>query len=405
MKGKKKYEPEIGAYALSEKIVKAFNKFNVNIEILDWKSYENRVRYIVKLKGSTRQTDIFAHASDVQARLELPLFQVYKEKFTIYIVASDKDVAYPRLPKILNDSAYDELFDEMELPYIVGHSVLGQPVIVDLSTFPHLLLGGSTNSGKSVGLQALVTTLIRTKCPSEVNLLLIDVGAGNLIGFEGIPHLSCPVVRDYDTACNTLTALKAEMERRIKFEHTSAGELKRFPRLVLVVDEFPALLMGTCNRKALKSLVDIISSLLQRGQHAEIHLALVAQNPTFNNMKVDLGNITARIAFKCARKNFSETILGESGAENLSGSGRLLLKSPQNNVWSGYKASISNPKIFCALRRNLNCRNIHATRWTESLISPFQQIFQQKPRMIYTPACARSKLRQALRIRNYCLRR
>lgn len=342
--GKKKKLPKVGAYALSEEVVKEFKKFKDNIEIPDWDFYGNLVLYKVKLKGNTRQADIFDHVSDVQSRLRLPLFQVYKEGFDLCIAASEENIKYPRLLKVLNSATYKEKSDQMNLPCIVGHNVLGQPAIVDLSTFPHLLLGGSTNSGKSVALQAEITCIVVSKPPSKVNFVLIDVGAGDLLGFDGIPHLSCPVVRDHETAYRTIAAVKAEMVRRIQLECTSPDEFKKFPRLVLVIDEFPALFMGLDNKKILQQIKNDVSSLLQRGRHAKIHLILAAQNPTFNNMKVDLGNITARIAFRCAKQNFSETILGKSGAENLTGPGSLFLKSPQSDDLQQLQGIYIKPK-------------------------------------------------------------
>ncbi len=329
---------------LGGKIEKMFKRYNINIAITDWENLKDRVRYEVKLKGNTRNADISARALDVGSRLKLPLFQVFVEKFTVYIVASNQEVENPRLPKILDDSAYEKTLEKTKLPYIVGHDTMGQVIIVDLVNFPHLLIGGSTNSGKSVGLQSLITSIAYNKSPSEANFILIDVGVGDLMAFEGIPHLSCPVVRDHNTVCNTLTALKDEMERRIQLEHTSIDELKRLPRLVLVIDEFPALFNGGIDKSASKTLVDTISSLLQRGRHAKIYLVLAAQNPTFHNMKVDLGNITARIAFKCAKKNFSETILDEGGAENLLGQGNLLLKFPQKSSLQWVQGIYTKPK-------------------------------------------------------------
>lgn len=130
------------------------------------------------------------------------------------------------------------------------------------------------------------------------------------------------------TATFTLAALNDELERRIELEYADKTSFEQLPRLVLVIDEFPALFVGL-EKAVSKTLTNVISSFLQRGGHAKIHVVLAAQNPTFQNMKVDLGNITARIAFKCAKKNFSEIILGEGGAENLLGRGDLLLRSPR----------------------------------------------------------------------------
>ncbi|MDE7242532.1 MAG: hypothetical protein K2O18_00940 [Oscillospiraceae bacterium] len=321
----------MNAFDLGEKIEKVFKRFNVNVELTDWTENNNRVRYDIKLRRNTTEEKLRAYAPDVQNRLKLPLFQVVTEDFDIYLVVSKHEAEYPRLPAILEDNVYREEVRKKKLPYFVGHNAMGKLVHVDLATLPHLLLGGASNSGKSVGLQAMIVSTAYTKRPSEVNLILIDVGAGDLMVFDGIPHLSCPVVRNCDAAYHTLMAVKDEMERRIDLEHTKPDDYRHLPRLVLVIDEFPALFTGQSSKEMSRAIAVAISSLLQRGRHAKIHLVLAAQNPTYQNMKIDLGNITARIAFRCARKNFSETILGEGGAENLLSSGSLLLKSPHSS--------------------------------------------------------------------------
>lgn len=120
--------------------------------------------------------------------------------------------------------------------------------------------------------------------------------------------------------------LTEEMERRIKLKNSDVKQFGLLPKLVLIADEFPAL-FG--DKQTDRQIQNAVSSLLRRGRHAKIHIVLAAQNPTIQNMKVDLGNITARIAFRCAKKNFSETIIGEGGAENLSGAGDMYFKYPQ----------------------------------------------------------------------------
>lgn len=327
MKKRKSSEQDLDAYMLGGKIKGIYKKFGVNISIVTWSFENNRIRFEVELKGSTTEAGVCARATDVQTRLKLPLFRVFEEGFTTYIVVSEQEIENPRLLKVLDNFA--EKLEKMELPYVVGYDARGRLIVVDLSEFPHLQFGGSTNSGKSVGLQALITTIIENKSPSEANLILISVGAGDLLAFDGVPHLSCPVVQECDSAYQTITALKFEMERRIKLEHADQAEFEKLPRLVLVIDEFPALFTELSNKDMSKSMASNISSLLQRGRHAKIHVVLAAQDPTYRNMKVDLGNITARIAFKCAKKNNSETILGEGGAEKLRKPGELLLKAPR----------------------------------------------------------------------------
>lgn len=324
--GKKfNFGSESNAYLMSEDIKETFKKFSVRIDIADWKCLEDRVRFEVTLKGGTTGANFFKHIQDVQDRLRLPLFQAYEKEHVLYIVASEKHIEYPRLPDILDDPP--KQVKKAVLPYIVGHNVLGQISVIDLSESPHMLVGGSTGSGKTIGLRALITSIAWWKTPDDVNFILIDVGAGGLAEFEELPHLSHPVIHDRETALRALAALKTEMERRVALGPDSQDA--RNPRLVVVIDEFPALFMGETDKKISKTFADTISSLLQRGRHAGIHLVLAAQNPTYQNMKVDLSNLTTRVAFRCAKKNFSETILGEGGAENLSGQGELLLKAPR----------------------------------------------------------------------------
>lgn len=141
--------------------------------------------------------------------------------------------------------------------------------------------------------------------PEAVNFVLVDLGANDLMPFEDLPHLACPVVRSQDVALQVLNALVVEMERRKDLELTNKQEFDALPRLVLVVDEFPALFNCAEDKRTSNALRDMVSSLLRRGRHGKIHVVLAAQNPTYQNMKVDLGNITARIAFQCAKKNFS----------------------------------------------------------------------------------------------------
>lgn len=354
---------------IEDDFTKQFGKLGVNIGVRNRQIIGNRIIFEIKAKGRTREAHIRANAPEVQRRLKLPLFSVVKNNFTLYLIVSREQIAYEHLPDILNTQAYQETQRKILLPYIVGHDVLGHIVMDDLAKFPHLLIGGSTNSGKSVGLQALITSIAYGKTPSQVNFVLIDVGASDLMVFDSLPHLSCPVVHDRITAIHTLSALNAEMERRVALEHTAPDSFRQLPRLVVVIDEFPALF--TVDDKSMsKELAASISSLLQRGRHAKIHLVLAAQNPTLLNMKVDLGNITARIAFKCAKKNFSETILGEGGAENLTGQGELLMRSPRYDTPQRLQGIYITPK---ELRRTVYsisgiCCNADANKF--SLILP-----------------------------------
>ncbi len=327
IKSVKQYRLSFDADELAEKIEAAFSRYRVRISITRWVNRTNRVIYNVKLKGDTRESQFFARLSDVQLKLKLPFFQAFIKDFHIYLAVADQEMKYPHLPDILNKLG--EIWQSMQLPYVVGYDVVGNIVVEDLERFPHLLIGGASNSGKSIGLQALLVSIMVVKSPHYINFILIDVGATNLIPFDGLSHLSCPVIRDRDMACEVLISLKKEMERRIELQIKAVEQFENLPRLVLAIDEFPVLFTEMTDRQMTKIIVNAVSGLLQRGRHAKIHVVIAAQNPTYQNMKIDLGNITSRIAFRCARKNFSETILDDSGAEKLLGNGDMLFKCPQ----------------------------------------------------------------------------
>lgn len=348
----KKFQAEDEAIMLKEKIIQKYEKFNVRIDIKKYQAMKDRFIFLVKMKGNTREAHLRAHATDVQLRLKVPLFCVERDGLCLYLVVSRKEIEYAHLPELLQEPDFQKSQKRMDLPHIVGDDVLGDTVIEDLSQFPHLLLGGSTNSGKSVGLQTLITSIAYAKSPSKVNFVVIDVGATDLMVFEELPHLACPVVQDRTTAAQVLAALVLEMERRIDLKRTSYLHFLLSPRLVLVIDEFPALFMGLDKSEA-QVLIANISTLLQRGRHAKIHVVLAAQNPTFQNMKVDLGNITTRIAFRCAKKNFSETILDEGGAENLAGQGDMLLKSPQHSDLQRIQGAYISPEELRYILRKI----------------------------------------------------
>jgi len=229
--------------------------------------------------------------------------------------------------RILANPTYRKIMERMSIPFPVGFDVMGKLLIVDLAELIHLLMGGSSNSGKTISLQTLMTTVTLFCSPSKINLVLFD-GALNLSYFDKLPHLSCPVIQDSETGFKAFMALKKEMERHILIKNSD--EFHKLPSIMLVIDESISFISGIGNSQMLKPLPEAISNILRRGRHAKIHIVLAAQDPTVKDMKCDIGNIISRIAFTCAKLNYSMTILGEPGAERLSGNGELYFKSPKH---------------------------------------------------------------------------
>jgi len=302
-------------------------KHGAPIKIISCEVIGNGERYIytVKLKAGTKESLLFDRAKDIRTALRLQLYQPFKEGLAIRIAVSECPITENSLKKMLESPAF--LKSKMKIPIALGYDMRGEMRFVDLVKLIHAMYAGSTGSGKSVGLWCLILSIIYLQTVSQVNLLLFDVGANTLEPFIGIPHLSHPIVKDITTAIYVIKELVVEMEKRMKLAHS---ELLKKPALVCIIDEYVSLISNIGDKKLSQLLTGTISNLLRRGRQVKIHMVLATQDPTLKNMKVDLGNITARMAFACAKYHNSITILGEGGAEKLPGRGAMLFKSNEN---------------------------------------------------------------------------
>ena len=337
---------EYQAWDLAEKIVKRFKGYGVGLRIKDKdiKILKDRFRFGIKLLSGTRINEIKRYAKYVRMSLKLSLLEVLEEDTAIFfIVAEEVKRNYSFLRFLKNQSLADK-WKRMKLPYLVGFNVMNEPVIIDLVASNHILIGGGSGYGKTTALWVLILSLVLLKSAAKVNLLIIDIGANDLTPFEGIPHLSHTVIGDAETAVRALVALAEEMERRKNLEISNPSEFGLLPRIVAVIDEFQSLITGIGDKQMLKLLIETISNLLRRGRHAKIFLVIAAHNPTTQNMKIDLGPIVARMSFRVRKRNYSETILGESGAEHLRSRGEMLLITDDLQHIQGAYISLSELK-------------------------------------------------------------
>jgi S-DNA-T family DNA segregation ATPase FtsK/SpoIIIE len=259
-----------------------------------------------------------------------------------------------RLTEILGSEAYHALHSPLALA--LGKDIAGNPVVADLTRMPHLLVAGTTGSGKSVALNAMILSLLYKSELRHVRLILIDPKMLELSVYQDIPHLLAPVVTDMKQATNALGWCVAEMDRRYKlmnwlgvrnlsgFNHKVAeaekqgrkledpftvdtGEpqpLKPLPHIVVVIDELADLMMVVG-----KKVEELIARLAQKARAAGIHLVLATQRPSVDVITgLIKANIPARIAFQVSSKVDSRTILDQSGAEALLGSGDMLYLPP-----------------------------------------------------------------------------
>ncbi|MEI6897005.1 MAG: DNA translocase FtsK 4TM domain-containing protein [Psychromonas sp.] len=250
------------------------------------------------------------------------------------------------------------------LSMVLGADISGEPVVVDLAKMPHLLVAGTTGSGKSVGINCMLVSLLYKSSPEDVRMILIDPKMLELSVYEGIPHLLTEVVTDMKEAANALRWCVGEMERRYKLLSAvgvrtlasynakvkegiesgaplidpiwkegdsmdeTAPNLEKLPNIVVVVDEFADMMMIVG-----KKCEELITRIAQKARAAGIHLILATQRPSVDVITgLIKANIPTRIAFQVSSKIDSRTILGMQGAETLLGHGDMLYLPPGRGV-------------------------------------------------------------------------
>ena len=300
----------------------AYHGAHIKLQVLSVENNGDRLVFRVCLKPGTKASLIFERASDIQMALQMQLFQPFRDGLNLCLAVSRNNATQNSLMKMLRSRMFCQ--SRNWLPIAIGYSVRQEMIFADLAEMPHVMYAGSTNSGKSVGLVCLICSLIIKQPVWNVNLLIFDVGANTLGVFNNIPHLSYPIIKDHVTGIYVVRRLIEEMERRIDLND---DELRMLPAIVCVIDEYVSFINNIDDKKLSADIASKISNIIRRGRHAKIHLVISTQDPALKNMKVDVGNITTRLAFKCAKYHNSIAILGESGAEKLQGKGTLLFKS------------------------------------------------------------------------------
>jgi S-DNA-T family DNA segregation ATPase FtsK/SpoIIIE len=258
-----------------------------------------------------------------------------------------------RLSEILGSEAYHSLNSPLALA--LGKDIAGNPVVVDLGKMPHLLVAGTTGSGKSVALNAMILSLLYKAEPKNIRLIMIDPKMLELSVYADIPHLLAPVVIDMKQAVNALTWCVAEMERRYKLMNFAGARnlsgynhkvterkiddpfaldtgnpqpLTPMPNIVIIIDELADLMMVVG-----KKVEELIARLAQKARAAGIHLMLATQRPSVDVITgLIKANIPARIGFQVSSKIDSRTILDQSGAESLLGMGDMLYLPPGTGI-------------------------------------------------------------------------
>ena len=332
-----------------------------------------------------RASRISSLASDLARSLTAYSVRVVESmpgKSTVGLEIANRDRMLVTLGEILRSRTYDDA--QSMLTVGLGKDIAGEPVVADLQKMPHLLVAGSTGSGKSVAINAMVLSLLYKSTPESVRLIMIDPKMLELSVYEGIPHLLCPVVTDVSQAANALRWCVAEMDRRYRLmswvktrsvegfnnrldaarqageplcgppegdEEEQGPELEPLPRIVVVIDELADLMMVVG-----KKLETLIARLTQKARAAGLHLIVATQRPSVDVITgLIKANIPARMAFRVASQVDSRTILDQVGAETLLGKGDMLFLPPgSSNLLRVHGAFVEDGevlKVVDALKR------------------------------------------------------
>jgi S-DNA-T family DNA segregation ATPase FtsK/SpoIIIE len=301
------------------------------------------------------------------AVISVRVVEVIPGKSVVGVEIPNEDREIVNFREVLASKTFEE--SKSPLTLALGHDISGQPVVADLGKMPHLLVAGTTGSGKSVGVNSMLLSLLYKSGPADVRLILVDPKMLELSVYDGIPHLLTPVITDMKDAANGLRWCVAEMERRYKLmaamgvrnlagynrkiedalktgtpltdplwkpdplsmlseEEQTPENLEKLPSIVVVIDEFADMMMIVG-----KKVEQLIARIAQKARAAGIHLILATQRPSVDVITgLIKANVPTRIAFQVSSKIDSRTILDQGGAEQLLGHGDMLYLPPGSGV-------------------------------------------------------------------------
>jgi S-DNA-T family DNA segregation ATPase FtsK/SpoIIIE len=345
--------------AMSRLVELKLRDFGVDVEVVSVHPGPVITRFELDLAAGVKVSQISNLAKDLARSLStisVRVVEVIPGKSTVGLEIPNESRELVTLGEILRSKAYEDLNSPLTLA--LGKDISGNSVVADLQRMPHLLIAGTTGSGKSVAINAMVLSLLYKATPDEVRLIMVDPKMLELSVYEGIPHLLCPVVTDMKDAANALRWCVAEMERRYRvmaslgvrnfagynrkvraaldqgkpisdpfFSQTDVetGEvqgraLEPLPQIVIVIDELADMMMIVG-----KKVEELIARLAQKARAAGIHMIVATQRPSVDVITgLIKANIPTRIAFQVSAKVDSRTILDQGGAEALLGHGDML---------------------------------------------------------------------------------
>ena len=354
--------PKSALEAMSRQVELKLADFGVESEVVAVLPGPVVTRYELQLAPGVKVSKVTALSKDLARSLStvsVRVVDVIPGKSVIGLEIPNEQRELVSLSEVLRSNAYDEANTALALA--LGKDISGEPVVVDLSRMPHLLVAGTTGAGKSVAINAMVLSLLYKSSSDDVRMIMIDPKMLELSVYEGIPHLLAPVVTDMKEAANALRWCVVEMERRYRLmsalgvrniggfnrkieeartrgepiadplhevqdedEGGAAPDLCSLPMIVVVIDELADLMMVTG-----KKVEELIARLAQKARASGIHLILATQRPSVDVITgLIKANIPSRIAFQVSSKVDSRTIIDQMGAEHLLGHGDMLYMAP-----------------------------------------------------------------------------
>jgi S-DNA-T family DNA segregation ATPase FtsK/SpoIIIE len=352
---------EAGLEATSRLIERKLREFGVEVKVLA--AYPGPVitRYEIEPASGVKGAQIVNLAKDLARSLSLVSIRVVETipgKTCMGLELPNSQRQTVRLSEILGAKVYNDMASPLTMA--LGKDISGNPVVADLGKMPHLLVAGTTGSGKSVAINAMILSLVYKSTPKDVRLIMVDPKMLELSTYEAIPHLLAPVVTDMKLAGLALNWCVAEMEKRYKlmsatgvrniagFNHKlkeaekagtplttpfsitpeSPERLEHLPYIVVVIDELADLMMVSG-----KKVEELIARLAQKARASGIHLILATQRPSVDVITgLIKANIPTRIAFQVSSRIDSRTILDQQGAESLLGMGDMLYLPPGHGI-------------------------------------------------------------------------
>ena len=341
--------------AMSRLLELKLNDFGVDAEVVSVLPGPVVTRFEIQPAAGVKVSRISGLAKDLArslAVISVRIVEVIPGKSVVGIEIPNERRSIVRLKDLLTSRAYQSSTSPLSLA--LGMDIAGEPIVTDIAKMPHLLIAGTTGSGKSVGVNAMLLSILYKASPEEVKLIMVDPKMLELSVYEGIPHLLTPVVTDMNEAAQALRWCVAEMERRYRLMAAlgvrnlagynkqirdkgpivdplwpaeaveDAPELEPLPLIVVVIDEFADMMMIVG-----KKVEQLIARIAQKARAAGIHLVLATQRPSVDVITgLIKANIPTRVSFQVSSKVDSRTILDQGGAEQLLGHGDMLYLPP-----------------------------------------------------------------------------